>query len=804
MTKKPDPRKGLSTSAAQNGKATLASLAEAKGLPVEFLRDELGLHDLPGGGVGIPYYRLEGDLITVKRRTTLAARDGSWWPKGQPLEAYGLWRLAENQTGFLILVEGESDCWALWHHGLPALGIPGSNAQAVVKPSHLNGVETLYLVREPGQSGDAFVPGMVRRLAAIEWAGKAFELCMPDGLKDPADLHCAGSDEFLGRMQAAIQASTPLALVRPAPAGPHQVGEQRHNRQRKPLYAEASRKRVLSLPPFQPFPTAFLPSPLRDFVEQGAAALGCDTSFLALPALAVAASAIGNARVIELKAGGWAEPAIVWAAVVSQSGTLKTPAWVMALQPLFRRQHRENRQHRKDHEAWAAELAGWEKKRRQKGGNPGSRPEKPIRRRQVVSDITIEKLAEILEDNPRGVLCARDELSGWLYSLTRYKGRASISDLPNWLEAFRGGPWMVDRKTGDRTSLFVPRATVSICGNLVPGLLQQFLGPEHLDAGLAPRFLLTMPPDLGKRWSDLEVCPATEAAYATMLDNLLALEMDCDEDGDLAPFRLKMSPEAKTAWVHFYNHFAQEQAAVEGEFRAALAKLEAYAARFALLHHVISSVAAGMNDRESPIDVSSVQAGVGLCWWFVHEARRVYATLRESGAEREARRLVEFIRARGGTITARQLQNANTRKYPSAEAATEALDTLLQDGLGEWVERNHPERGGHSTRIFALRPYSDKRGTVEEIVEDVALRLHPHPTSDTSYTRPPAGPGGPAACPAGPSDTCSPTIENPCVSGASVGSVGRRTHEVAQRTPAPPEQVSDGPDDEEETGSRPS
>jgi hypothetical protein len=74
-----------------------------------------------------------------------------------------------------------------------------------------------------------------------------------------------------------------------------------------------------------------------------------------------------------------------------------------------------------------------EAKKQAKGGEPlnlPDPPEKPACRRVVTSDPTIEKLADLLEDNPRGLLVARDELGGWLGSFTRYKGKAGGPDLP--------------------------------------------------------------------------------------------------------------------------------------------------------------------------------------------------------------------------------------------------------------------------------------------------------------------------------------------------------------------------------------
>ena len=52
---------------------------------------------------------------------------------------------------------------------------------------------------------------------------------------------------------------------------------------------------------WQPFQTHLLPSPFAEYVEMGAKAIGCDESYIALPLLAAAASAIGNSRCIQLK-----------------------------------------------------------------------------------------------------------------------------------------------------------------------------------------------------------------------------------------------------------------------------------------------------------------------------------------------------------------------------------------------------------------------------------------------------------------------------------------------------------------------
>ena len=58
-----------------------------------------------------------------------------------------------------------------------------------------------------------------------------------------------------------------------------------------------------SFVPFREFPTEVLPDPIREFVEVGARAIGCSSSYLALPLLSALAAAIGGTRQLRLKLG---------------------------------------------------------------------------------------------------------------------------------------------------------------------------------------------------------------------------------------------------------------------------------------------------------------------------------------------------------------------------------------------------------------------------------------------------------------------------------------------------------------------
>lgn len=438
---------------------------------------------------------------------------------------------------------------------------------------------------------------------------------------------------------------------------------------------------------YRPFPVDALPSPIREYVSEGAASLGCDPAYIALPVITVCAAAIGNSRTIQLKAD-WSEPCVVWAAIVGESGTLKSPAWGLAVDPLIELE----------------ELA-----RAPSPENKSTRVSITPTSRYVCADTTIERLAEILEDNLRGVLLARDELSGWFGSQTRYKGKQGGTDLPNWLEIHRAGRIIVDRKTGDRRSIRVARAAVSVTGGIQPGVLIRAMTPEFLESGFSARLLMAMPPRKPKKWSDSSVSSDVKRRFSGLLTGLVGLDFDAEG----RPHPLGLSPAALNTWKAFYNSWAEEQSQVEGELAAAYSKLEGYAARFALLHHVVTHAGRAEDDRVQ-IEEPSIRAGILLARWFAREFRRIYGLLAESADARRIRRLLEWIHLRGGRSTAKDLQRSNGRRYPTSEAATRDLDVLVQMKYGKWIDREPGEVGGRPTRDFILDPTTDQTDETDE------------------------------------------------------------------------------------------
>ena len=473
---------------------------------------------------------------------------------------------------------------------------------------------------------------------------------------------------------------------------------------------------------YQPFPVDVLPEPIRGFLTAGAAALRCDVSMIALPLLAALGAAIGGTRRLVLSAD-WAVAAILWVAVVGDSGVGKTPAFKLAVGPLRRRQGEAIKRYLDELEEYRVAKLEYERDLKKwttsKGvGPPPARPEKPQAVRCVVSDTTVEALAPILKENPRGLLMARDELSGWIGSFDKYSPTKG-SDASHWLSMHNGDSLIVDRRTGDPPIIYVPQAFVSVCGGVQPGVLVRALGTQHRENGLAARFLLAMPPVKPKQWTEAEIDDSHKREVEAIFDGLLRLRPAAQYDDEIEPQRIPLTQEAKAKWISYYNAHNDEATRLTGDERAAWSKLEEYAARLALIVHSVREVAGDLaTDSEGRVDGRSIQAGVALVDWFKNEQRRVYALFGETAGDRDDRRTIELVQRHGGRITANDLRRYD-RRVPSSDEANHILNRLVAAGEGRW-ENSTPGKSGPPTRWFVLTE-PEAEPDADEAPQDVSV-----------------------------------------------------------------------------------
>jgi putative DNA primase/helicase len=191
---------------------TIVGLAEEKRIPVERLQ-AWGVTQA-GKRISMDYLR-DGGIIACTR---YRQRESDDRPKivcktGDTLALYGEYSRcipSARDAGYAVFVEGESDCWTLWVHDIPAYGVPGATCASVIQARHVEGLRRVYVWQEPDKAGAGFVDGVKNRLSKLAFKGEIIVI-KHDRFKDPSELHCSGSD-WTGMWSAIVSEGVVLAF----------------------------------------------------------------------------------------------------------------------------------------------------------------------------------------------------------------------------------------------------------------------------------------------------------------------------------------------------------------------------------------------------------------------------------------------------------------------------------------------------------------------------------------------------------------------------------------------------------------
>jgi hypothetical protein len=382
---------------------------------------------------------------------------------------------------------------------------------------------------------------------------------------------------------------------------------------------------LAAAPTAEPFPLAVLPAPMRQFVEEGAQACSCPPDYLAVPALALAGAAIGNARVLRIK-HGYEVGTNLYTAIIGSPGSRKSPALELVAKPFYAKDYQVE--------------ADW----RQKNLNLPEADRKP-RQNIYVKDVTTEKLAECLRDSPRGLVRIEDELADLVMSLDVYHPGGHGGDLQKYLSLWSRAPIKIDRKSFKGIPLCVRYPFLTITGGLQPDLLTCLAGRARIKDGFMDRFLFAYPDELPaepETW--LEINPATETAWKELLEKLWALEMQQDGETSYRPKVVHLTTEAKDAWVGATAMLANELNSdqLAPHLRGPWAKLPGYLARLSLILQTMHFVQA-QTSVEDVADQSICHAAQ-ILEYFQNQAQRVYHRLDADPRVADAKRILKCLK----------------------------------------------------------------------------------------------------------------------------------------------------------------
>jgi 5S rRNA maturation endonuclease (ribonuclease M5) len=472
----------------------------------------------------IPIQDANGSCRDIRRWLPPEARSGDsnkmlHWRNG-----YGgarLFPVDQLINAAVVLCEGELDALALVSHAIPAVT---TTCGATTWPSDLSAAfngKTVTLLMDHDRAGET---GAQKRAESLYAAGAKVKVATwpadrTEGWDVTDELLKHGLDSLRSIIDDASDytpAVAPSSILRSPDAQWPQP---------QPLPA--------TLPTVEPFQSKLLPEAFRDWIDDVAERMQCPPDYPAVAAMVTLAAVVGRQVGIRpQQRDDWLVVPNLWGAVIGRPGVMKTPALQEPLRPLeaLEKQAKdkfvaEQQAHELDElVAEARRKKGQDdiRKALKEGSDPhkaaiealaGNTPE-PSRHRYLVNDTTVEKLGEILNANPRGLLVFRDELTGLLKSLDK-EGREA--DKGFYLEAWNGtGRFTYDRI--GRGTIDIDAACVSLLGGIQPGPFSAYIARVARgggdDDGLMQRFQLTVWPDVSATWSNQDRAPDATARNA--------------------------------------------------------------------------------------------------------------------------------------------------------------------------------------------------------------------------------------------------------------------------------------------------
>jgi hypothetical protein len=436
------------------------------------------------------------------------------------------------------------------------------------------------------------------------------------------------------------------------------------------------------------FPLEALPPTFRVLVEEGAASLAAPPDYIAVPLLVLAGATLGGAMEVEIKPG-WREGPNLYAAIIGDPGSKKSPALDQATRPVYRLQRELKRTYDDEYARYETDLAIWEATpKKDRTGTP--KPKPPVFPHIVTTDATTEALAVMLQ-SAKGLVLTKDELVGWVKSMDQYRGGRG-ADRQHFLSFWSRQTVKVDRKGA--SPIIVSRPCLSVCGGIQPELLSDLADAAQRDDGFLDRLLWSFPDPVPDRWTDegirLEPIQAVERTF----QRLYRTQPRIDDDGDEGPRVVVLSGAARELWQQWYAEWVKEKEApaFPRRLRGPWAKLPAHLARVALILHALREP-----DADELSDTTLAAAADVIDYFKLH-AQRVYAHL---GQQR--RDLVTSILAalkKQGRMKQSEFLHAVFKRNVPADRIREALEQLEASGLTKREVEHAP--GEPSTTWWSL------------------------------------------------------------------------------------------------------
>lgn len=469
-----------------------------------------------------------------------------------------------------------------------------------------------------------------------------------------------------------------------------------------------------------PFLPAMLPTQLSDYVVDVAERQNSNPDFIAVTALCGLASLVGNRiRIAPKQYDDWLIVPNLWGAIVGAPSAMKSPAMKAALAPIYQIESRM-------HDEWSAEVAdlgidqrlnslnGKEANRKaikalKEGDKDAARellasidesaPAASICPRITINDATVEKLGELLNENPRGLLLIRDELPGFL---SRIEKEEHASDRAFYLEAFNGdGRFTYDRI--GRGTIHIKNCTLSMIGGIQPSKLTPLVSGALNGAGndgLIQRLQMLVWPDERRDFTYHDRSPCRDAlnAYTDVFNGLHELQLGSPDE----PTVFRFSPEAQEIfkdWITALNIEARS-GKLSSILESHILKMPNTIASLALIFELVAG---------GRFDVGKVALELALKWYDYLRSHAVRLYSSGSALVEDAARLIVERRDRlPDQFTVRDIHQKGWAGLTDIDVVTMSVELLVETRHCRKVDKKPNQNGGRPTDSYCWNPLLQK------------------------------------------------------------------------------------------------
>lgn len=467
---------------------------------------------------------------------------------------------------------------------------------------------------------------------------------------------------------------------------------------------------------------ALLPEVWREWLSDVAERLQCPLDYAAVSALVGAASIVGNRiRIKPKQFESWLVVPNLWGAIVGIPGVMKTPAVNEGL--VFFREIAEKERVNFEESLRSAEFekefneakkkdivkkmgkATIVQKQDLRSEYDALQIDDPKEKRLWTTDVTVEKLGELLNENPEGLLILRDELTGWFRMLDR---AGHEQDRAFYLEAWNGeGSFTFDRIGRGKTH--VKNLTVSILGTIQPSMIEPYLRGAlegYGDDGLIQRFQLLVYPETPKSYRYIDRLPSGRSAARKSFENLSSLTAESigasrltDDAGGHAFLRFDdEAQEFFQTWLTELETALRSETFGTSTMESHLSKYRSLMPSLALIFHLLDRTAG--NTSKDTVGKNSALLASAWCGYLQKHAEKLYGMVMLSEFD-YAKEILHRIKSRDleHDFTARDIYGKHWKKLNKPDEVKKGLNILADYGYLNSIQL---DTGGRAKIIYSV------------------------------------------------------------------------------------------------------